>query len=96
MQVNMLWVQNGLVDKLVAAKVAERQWNNVVFTKSFGLFILRCMNKQVPMRTLEECRKLMCHYDSDLSALTDGEVRAIIVLLGFYLDHSESNISAAR
>lgn len=92
----MLWVENGLVNKLVANQVAEKQWNNITFTKSFSAFVIECINNRVPMHTLEQCRKVFCRYDRGLGRMTNNEVRAIMVLLGFYLDRLEKRVPHGR
>jgi hypothetical protein len=92
----MPWVANGLIEKLVVNKVAEKQRNDIVFTKPFSVFILDRVNHHTSLRTIEECRNVMRRYSSALRFLSDDEIRAVVVLLGFYVEHLDNPISVGR
>lgn len=91
-----MWIENGLINKLLAIRVVERNGNDVVFTKAFSLFMIGCINRQVKLKTISECRSAMRRYDSALRYLSDDEVRAVMVLLGFYIEHMDKPVPGAR
>jgi hypothetical protein len=91
-----MWVENGLIEKLVANEVAEKQGNDIVFTKPFSVFMIDSVNHQTSLKTIDECRNVMRRYNSALRYLSDHEVRAAMVLLGFYIEHMDKRIPAGR
>ncbi len=91
-----MWIENGLINKLLAYRVVERNGNDIVFTKAFSLFMVGCINRQAQLKTISECRSAMRRYDSALRYLSDDEVRAVMVLLGFYIEHMDKPLPSAR
>jgi hypothetical protein len=87
-------VITGLINKLAANNVVEKRNDDIVFTKAFSSFMLKCIGDGVLISTAGKYRKVLGHYESNLEFLSDTEIRAVMVLLGFYMENVGEGMSA--
>jgi len=90
-----IWTENGLVEKLLAAKVVVKRRKGIVFSDPFSHFMLKSVEDiQQPLKILAGCRNTISRYNAALRHLSDSEVRAVMVLLGFYIQNVDGPTSA--
>lgn len=92
----MLWVENGLIQKLMQAHAIERCQNDIVFTSQFQRFVTRQRGRITKEQTLEEWRLVLGAYDCKLMTLTPDEAGATMVLLEFFADNARTAVPDGR
>ncbi|AIC15198.1 hypothetical protein NVIE_009700 [Nitrososphaera viennensis EN76] len=91
-----MWVENGLIQRLIEAHAVERHQNDIAFTKSFRKFVARQRGKITKEQTLEDWRLILGAYDYRLVNLTADEAGATMVLLEFFADNAKTAIPDGR
>ncbi len=92
----MLWVENGLINKLIQNGVAEKHQDSIRFTKSFYKFVMKRLHGEMEMQTPEECRRLLCEYGEGLEMISYDQACATMVIFDFYYDQLEAAIPDGR
>ncbi|WP_148700807.1 hypothetical protein [Candidatus Nitrososphaera evergladensis] len=84
-----MWVENGLIQKLIEAHAVEKYQTDIAFTKTFQRFVARQRAKITKEQTLEDWRLILGAYDYKLVNLTADEAGATMVLLEFFADNTK-------
>ncbi len=92
----MLWVESGLIRKLMQAQAVERHQNDIAFTKPFQKFIAQQRGRIPKDQTLEGWRLVLAAYDCVLANLTADEAGATMILLEFFADNTKAAIPDGR
>lgn len=88
-----------LVDKLLEAQVAEKRDGELTFTSSFGGYLLCSMVyycNTASAGTLQSWREILADFEPSLADLPAEEVEATVMLLDYYLNHTEQGASDWR
>jgi hypothetical protein len=92
-----LWVENGLIHKLIAARVVEKRDEDIGFTLQFRKFMNRHLQrKRTRPQTLEESHAALVDYNPVLENLSADEIGATMVLLEFYFDNTNAAVPDGR
>ncbi len=84
------------MDKLARNNVVERQENTIIFTKAFSLYMAMTIgNDGDRLQTTDQYRRVLRHYNKNLESLSDSEIRAMLVLLGFYISNVDWRAATA-
>jgi hypothetical protein len=74
-----------VLDKLLLAEVVEKRNKELVFTTSFGLFLICALRKKVlPAETVGDWRNILADYHKSLKQLSSIEISVMVLLLDFY------------
>lgn len=84
----MLWVENGLIRKLLEAHAVERHHTDIAFTSAFQRFVAQERGKITKEQTLEDWWLILSAFDCKLVNLTVDEAGATMVLLEFFADNA--------
>jgi len=79
---------NGLISKLCAARVVERENCDLRFANDFCTYLAQYNegNLRNKAATVEGWRSIMHGYDNSLSTISDEEIGTTIVLLDYFLE----------
>ncbi|AIF84187.1 hypothetical protein NTE_02132 [Candidatus Nitrososphaera evergladensis SR1] len=88
---------NGLIDKLLKARVAEKRDGELTFTNSFGGYLLCSISCSfIKIDTIQGWREILANFESSLANLTTEEIEATVMLLDYYLNHAQRAIVDER
>ncbi|HVX01814.1 MAG TPA: hypothetical protein VHA09_01535 [Nitrososphaera sp.] len=84
-----MWVENGLIQKLVEAHAVERQQADIAFTRPFQRFVAKERSKITKEQTLDDWWLILSAFDCKLVSLTVDQAGATMVLLEFFADNAK-------
>ena len=79
---------NGLISKLCAARVVERENHDLRFANDFCSYLAQYNQRNLRNKaaTVEGWRNIMTGYDNSLKTISDEEIGMTIVLLDYFLE----------
>jgi hypothetical protein len=79
---------NGLISKLCAARVVERENHDLRFANDFCTYLAQYNRRNLRNRaaTVEGWRNIMTSYHNSLRTISDEEIGMTIMLLDYFLE----------